>query len=101
MPGAQRLRDTPGLRNAATRRVRCVTVENLADRAQARCLQVRRQARQQRMCLRDIGMDTVVREHERAEQPAPNRALVIRRVTLAWTARVAPAVSGVPRRQAA
>jgi hypothetical protein len=32
---------------------------------------MRRQSRQQRLCLRGIGMDTIVREHERPEQPAP------------------------------
>src|SRR5471032_1386617 len=101
MPGAQRLRDAPGLRNAATRSVRCVAVENLAYGAKACLVQVWCETGQQRVRLPGIGVDSVVRDRERTEQPAPDRALVIDRVAVAWTTGVAASVVGMPWRQAA
>jgi len=78
-----------------------IAIEDLADAAEASLAQVRRETRQQRLRLSGIAVHAIVRQRERAEQPAPDRALVIGGVALAYAAGVDADIVGMPRRQAA
>src|ERR1700730_14002878 len=88
-PGTQYLSNAPRLREAAARSVRCVTIEHLADRTQARGRQVLRHGREKFLRPARITVNTVVGAGERTQQPAPDRALMIGRVALPCIARIA------------
>src|ERR1700732_1921195 len=81
-PGTQYLSNAPRLREAAARSVRCVTIEHLADRTQARGRQVLRHGREKFLRPARITVNTVVGAGERTQQPAPDCALMIARVAL-------------------
>src|ERR1019366_1097801 len=68
-PGAQHFADTPGLSEAAARRVRWVAVEDLADRTDAGVAQMLRNWVQKSLRECCIAMHTIVRQRKRAEQP--------------------------------
>src|SRR5260370_10532668 len=88
-PGTEYLSDAPRLREAAARNVRCVTIEHLADRTDARRSQMLRHRGEKLLRPACIAVDAVVGAGERPQPPAPNAALVIGRVSLPRVPRVA------------
>src|SRR6185503_13147805 len=78
---AQHFRHAPGLRNTSSRSIRSFGVEDLADRPDAGFRQVLLEAVQELACalaVLRIGLQPGV--HERANQPRPDRPLVIGRI---------------------
>src|SRR5215212_8804237 len=86
-PATKYLGNAPRLGDAAARRVRSISVENLADRADAGIVEVRHETFERRA----RGVE-VIRVHlqpcidEGADQPSPDGALVIRGVARAQIA---------------
>ena len=102
-PRSQHFRHRPRLRDAAARRERLLGVEDLAERSDARLVQVRAEAVEARARAR-----LVVRLHpqpgvdERTHQPPPHRALVIggvARAEVAVVLRLVVAMTGRERAQ--
>src|SRR3954470_2241707 len=77
-PAAQHLGDAPGLGDAAAGGVRLLGVEDFADAAQAGFAEMRDETVQEMPGLRRIsGVDAQPGVHVRADEPAPDRPLVI------------------------
>lgn len=87
---------TPRLRHAASRCERRLGIEDFADRADAGLAELGAEALQKlHGSLWLVGMDAQPRVDERADQPAPHRALVIRGVARAEIAVVGGLVIGM------
>ena len=81
-PATQHLGYAPGLRYAAARRKRRRGVEDLADGAQARLSKVRRKTLQKSACFEPaLRINLQPGIDERADQPGPHRALMIRGIS--------------------
>src|SRR6185369_12269461 len=98
--------DRPGLEGAATRRVRRLRVEELGGRVETRLVQVREERRQEscaglRLRLARAAADADPGVDERAQEPRPDGALMIRGVALADAALVVRRVVGRARREGA
>src|SRR5580704_15438619 len=100
-PGAQYLSDAPGLREAAPRIVRCVTIKNLADCADTGGVYMLGDGLEQGLRQAGIPKHAKVRAGERPEQPGPHGAHVIGGITLRGITRIGSQVSGILRAQAA
>src|SRR5262249_51621864 len=98
VPNAQNLADGPSLRNAATRRVWCVAIENFAERADAVTIDALCQRFQKGQRCRSHPVNAIMGEREWTEQPAPNRSLMIGGVALTHSASVAPHMTWLARR---
>src|SRR4051794_9596196 len=87
--GTQHFGHAPGLRDAATRRVRRLGIEDLADRTETGLAQMRLEAAERLPCALPV-----TREHfepgidERPSQPSPDGALVIGCIARAQVAKV-------------
>src|SRR5215204_1461568 len=80
-PATQNLRHAPGLRDTAARVEGRDGVEDFADRADARFVQMREEAFEEAARARAVfRVDFEPRVHERADEPAPDRPLMIGRV---------------------
>src|SRR5947209_19121277 len=103
-PAPQDFGDAPRLRDAAARRERLDGVEDLADRADARLVQVRDEAFQKLARARAVfRVDFEPRVNERADEPGPDRALVVggvARLQVAVVGRLELRVVGRERAQA-
>src|SRR6185503_7391811 len=99
-PGAQRLGHGPGLRGTAPGLVRRITVEDLAEGADAIGAQLKSEGIEKGPGTAGVAVHLEVREGEGTEQPAPYRPLVIRAVTLPRASVVAPAIVGMARIEA-
>src|SRR5271166_4405648 len=78
----QRFCHAPGLRDAAFGGERRVAVKNLADRAETGCAEMVAKWREDPHRRVRILKDPQVRGEERADQPPPDRALVISAVAM-------------------
>src|SRR5258708_22922628 len=76
-PRPQYLSDAPGLREAAPRIVRRVTIKNLADRAQTRAVQMLRNGLEQRLREARVAMHPEMGAGEGPEQPGPHGAHMV------------------------
>ena len=101
LPCPQHLRHAPCLGDAAARREGWIAVEDFADAAYAVVSQVVDEGLQEGAGQLTVAVDAQVGADERAEQPAPNSALVVGAVTLAQVAAVMGVVLRVIRREAA
>ena len=103
-PAPQDLGDAPRLRDAAPRRVGLHRVEDLADRADAGLVEVRDEAVEEAPRARAVlGMHLEPRVDERADEPRPDGALVIRgiaRAEIAVVGRLEVGMIGRERAQA-
>src|SRR5437660_1074476 len=102
----QRLADRPRLKRAAARRVRRVAVGDLGEMAEARLAEMREQRLEKATArlgdrLRGAAADADPCLHERAHEPRPDGALVVRTVALADAALVARPVPGLVGRERA
>src|SRR5437016_2875155 len=83
-PAAQHLGHAPGLRDTAARGVGLLRVKNLADRADASLAEMADKTLQEVPCFTPpVGMDLEPGVDKGADQPGPDRALVIGRVSRA------------------
>src|SRR5215471_1420442 len=101
MPGPQNFRHRPGLRYAACSAERRVAVENLAQRAQPGRVDLPPQWLEKLPSGRSFAVHAIVRKGQGAKQPAPDRPLVVGRISLAWFSAVMCAVPGFTGCQAA
>src|SRR5262249_7699245 len=102
----QRLPHRPGLEGAAARRVGRVAVRDLRNVPEARRVEVGQQRREKARSSLSLGRDRATpaaypRLDERAEEPGPDRALVIRRVAFTHAALVTPDVARLAGRERA
>src|SRR5213593_528927 len=80
-PCAERFGNAPRLRDTAARRKRPCCVEDLADRADARFVEVRYEAFEHALRAGHIGwIDFQPGVDERSHEPRPDRSLVVRGV---------------------
>src|SRR5438876_708609 len=96
----QRLAHRPRLERAAARRVRRVAVGDLRQMPEPRVVEMREQGVEEARARlgarrRRAAPDAHPGLDERAHEPRPDRALMVRAVALAWTARVARRVAGL------
>src|SRR5205809_7207194 len=103
---AQRLAHRPRLERAAARRVRRVAVGDLRQMPEPRVVEMREQGVEEARARlgarrRRAAPDAHPGLDERAHEPRPDRALMVRAVALAWTARVARRVTGLAGRERA
>src|SRR6516165_4408773 len=97
-PAAKHFCNAPGLCGAAAGRVGGLGVEDLADRADARFAEMGREARQEILGgVRLFGMDLQPGVDERADQPGPDRALMVGRIARAQVAIILGLVVRAPR----
>src|SRR5437763_583159 len=101
VPGAQRLGDAPRLGDTASGRERRIAVEDLGDRADTVVFQALRERLAERARGRRVAVDPGVREREGAEEPRPDRALVIGAVARARVAADPGAPAPGPERRTA
>src|SRR4030095_7858911 len=88
-PYTQHLGHAPRLRDAATRRIRRLGVENLADRADTRLVEMHDKAVHRAACsLAIVRKDSQPRVDERSYEPRPDGTLVVRRVAGAKIAEI-------------
>ena len=101
-PSAQHLGDAPGLGDAAARRERRLGVEDLADRADARLARgaCAKPSRNCRAPARSSGWTLQPGVDERADQPGPDRPLVVGGVARAQVAVSSAACSRAARARA-
>src|SRR2546430_3587387 len=102
----QRLAHRPRLERAAARRVRRVAVGDLRQMPEPRVVEMREQGVEEARARlgarrRRAAPDAHPGLDERAHEPRPDRALMVRAVALAWTARVARRVTGLAGRERA
>src|SRR5262245_54072310 len=100
MPGPQGLGDAPRLGDTPSRRVGWIAVEDLGDRAEPVLPEVVSHWSEQVASTDRIVEDAPPRERQRAQQPAPDHALMVGAVALALAALVSPTVGGMIGRQA-
>src|SRR6185369_13208965 len=101
-PATQDLGHAPRLRNASTRRVRLDGVEDLTDRAEAEVVECRDTAIEKAPRARGIlRMHLEPRVDPGADEPRPDRALMVRRVARAQVAEVARLEVRIVRRERA
>src|SRR5260370_29310727 len=98
-PRPQNFRNGPGLRDAAARREGRVAIENFAERAEAVRMNLAAERLEETQRRLAVVVDAIVCECERAEQPAPDGALMIGGVAIAGAASVMAGISRFARRE--
>src|SRR5579883_1466238 len=94
-PRSQHFRDRPGLRNAALRFHRSVTVKNLAEAANAMRVKLIRHGFQKGTGFGGIPIDAQMCQDKWPHEPAPDRSLVVGTITLSLVAPIASLIFGV------
>ena len=101
--GAQHLRDAPGLRDTAFRRVRRIAVRELRKLANSTAIHLRLERVEPFRCLILRRLGSAVSLHvsadEGSHQPKPDRALVIRGIAAVHIPLIRPPVRGILWRQ--
>lgn len=99
--GSQYFADRPGLGYGAMRREGWFAFENFAECTEAVHVNRNSQGFEKAHGFGAVAVDAQVREHERSQQPAPDRALMIGGIAILGSAGVVALVSGLAGGEAA
>src|SRR6266478_2800013 len=99
LPSAQDFGDRPGLSDAATRGEGGIAIEDFTQSAKAARVNLMPERLEETQGHFSVLIDTIVREREGPEQPSPDCALMIGRITISGAAAVMAAITRFVRRE--